>query len=454
MLPPLIALITLAGLSIGPFWRKHRDHLPLFLWAVYCGLGPVEVLGVQPLRYRWVMAFVIGAFGCWWFSRSRPRTLDSMTVTPLLFIAWAFTSVIYSDIPKYSFARAGALVPMYAAVFLGVRALLKRPQGIERVARCLLTMMGVSLALSIAYWISNEDIVGTTAQQMASKSYRFQGHLKATGIAHAIAAATPFLVLLLTKTRGWRSGALLAATALSLYLLLLTRSRGGLISCAAVIPICYFAIFRELRTARTVVYTLIVAILGTIAWQAFGTEDTAAFLRLGDAASMLRTRVEGRWDIIWDGAMQNPLIGNGYGAVRFVSQTGATSWDLGSTRENQIMTHNEYLSLFYDLGVVPTLAFLGFMATIAARGLRSLRWPPSPLRSLLIATFMSWFVDALDTISHDGLMTIGNPVATWFWIKSLMIYYGYDRLRGADIIDDRAANQGRPDRGNRPSTAT
>ena len=51
-------------------------------------------------------------------------------------------------------------------------------------------------------------------------------------------------------------------------------------------------------------------------------------------------------------------------------------------------------------------------------------------------------------------MTIGNPVATWFWIKSLMIYYGFDRLSGAGIIDHRGANQGLPDRDNRPSTAT
>ena len=432
MLSILLALIVAATLASGPFWRRDKEHLPLHFWAIYCGFGPATAFGVEPLAYRWVMGLAIGGVGVWWYVRRHPWTIDTMMAMPLLMIAWALSSSIYSDLPEYSIARAVALLPMYATAFLGVRTLLRQDRGVENVANSLLTLVWMSLAVSIAYWITGIDNVGTSQEYRASDDYRFHGHWKATGMAHLLASALPFLCLPLTRSAGWRRYALLAFSAFIIYLLLITRSRAGLLGAVAVLPIGYFAILRGMQIVRITVSTLTAALAAIILWQAFATEKAYRFLRIEDATSMLSSRVDGRWDIIWRGALESPWVGHGYGTVRYVNQSGAKSWHLSASTADHVHTHNEYLSLFYDLGVVPALAFAAFMAVIAVRGVKLLRYPASRIRNLLVATFLSWFITAVDTVTHDGLMTIGNPGSTWFWIKSLMIYYGYEQLRAAE----------------------
>ncbi|MGC6486531.1 MAG: O-antigen ligase family protein [Planctomycetota bacterium] len=409
-----VVLVILAALAACPYWRRHRPFLPLHLWAIYCGLGSASVLGVSPLRFRWVAGCAFGALGLWWLWRARRRTVDSMVALPLLLIAWALASTVYSELPDYSLLRAIALVPMYVGVFLGVRSLLWEPDGVARVTRCLLVMIGVQVALAIGAYAL---IPGSTF------GGRFQGVHRATGTAHQLAYAVPFTLLLASRACGWRRAAWMTLTAGALYLLVLTRSRTGLLGGVLVTPVAYLVFLRGLRGARLAGALALCAVLAAGVWAALANDATLEFFRISSAEELLRTRT-GRWERILTELWDSPWIGHGYGTVRYFAVGGAMTWTLEAGRSAQVHTHNEFLSLLYDLGVVPTLMLASFLAVVGWRGAALLSGPTRANQPLLIACFLSWIVDALDTITHDGLLTIGNPAATWFWIKSLLLFYG------------------------------
>jgi len=411
------ALVVVVALALCPFWRRERHFAPLYLWAVYCGLGPAQVFGVSPLRFRWGLGCAFGAMGLLWLWRARRRTVDSMVVLPGLLIAWALASAVYSELPDYSLLRAIALVPMYFGAFLGVRCLLQEQGGVERVVGCLIVMIGVQVALAAGAYLFAPG---------ASFGGRFQGVHRATGTAHQVAYALPFTLLFASLSGRWQRAAWLLLTLGLLYLLVITRSRTGLIGGALVTPIAYLAFFRRARGVHLVRAVLGVIALAAALWAMFASENTMEYLRISSAEELVRTRA-GRWELILQELWDSPWIGHGYGTVRYFAVGGAMTRTLEAGSAAQVNTHNEYLSLLYDLGVVPCLMLAAFVLAIGARGAGRLARPAAPAGTLdaaLIACFLSWFVDALDTITHDGLLTIGNPAATWFWIKSLALYYG------------------------------
>jgi O-antigen ligase len=337
-----------------------------------------------------------------------------MVALPALLIAWALASGVYSELPNYSLLRAVALIPMYLGVFLGVRSLLHEDGGIERVARCLIAMIGVQVALAIgAYLFSAGSTFGG----------RFQGIHRATGTAHQLAYALPFVLLMVSRSFGWRRAAGMGVTALMVYLLLITRSRAGILGGVLITPLAYFVYCKRLKGARLCWAMAGTTLLGAILWTLLATDQTLEFLRITSGEEMVQTRV-GRWDLILNELWDSPWIGHGYGTVRYFAVGGAMTWTLEAGKAAQVNTHNEYLSLWYDLGLVPMATLALFVATIGWRGATTLRAPNSPWNALLVACTLSWLVDALDMITHDGLLTIGNPASTWFWIKSLLIYYG------------------------------
>lgn len=406
-------LVIAAALWLCPFWRRERHYLPLYLWAVYCGLGPATVLGVNPLRFRWALGCAFGAMGLWWLWRSPKRTVDSMVALPAMLIAWAFASVVYSELPDYSLLRAVALIPMYLGVFLGVRCLLHEEGGLERVARCLIVMIGVQVALAAGAYLLDE---GSTF------GGRFQGVYRATGTAHQLAYALPFVLLLAGRSLGWMRATAIAMAIGIVYLLLLTRSRLGILGGVIVTPIAYLVFLKRIYGIRLLWALARVLILGTALWVGLAGQGTIEFLRITSTEQALDTRV-GRWADILGALWDSPWIGHGYGTVRYFAENSAMTWTLQAGQEGQVNTHNEFLSLYYDLGIVPTVMLASFLATIATRGYAHLCALAPHRGALLLACLLSWLVDALDTITHDGLFTIGNPYATWFWIKSLLIYY-------------------------------
>ena len=225
-----------------------------------------------------------------------------------------------------------------------------------------------------------------------------------------------------------------------LYVLLATRSRLPIVAALLTTPAAIAAMFRHGRHRTIPVAVAVgVAVVCAIA-MVKPNPEARELLRIEDTDEVLRTRMEGRWDIMWDQAWEHPFMGWGYGMVRYAAEGTPDEWSLDMGREGQIMTHNEHLALFYDLGVGSVLLFWLYLGAVVWRGLRRLHSASNPLRDLLVAIWLSFCVDALNTVSHDGLMTIGNPGSTLFWIKGLLVYYGVSMLRvGRAARPDAAA---------------
>ena len=233
---------------------------------------------------------------------------------------------------------------------------------------------------------------------------------------------------------------LLALSLFLLYALVATRSRLGIIAFVVTAPLCIFALYFRQRLAGTLVSAAVVWTLGAGIWSILPTDNFRELLRMGEADEMLKTRVEGRWDVIWERACERPLMGWGYGTVRYGHIAGKIDWKFEDGRMDQIVTHNEHLGLFHDLGAGAVLLFWIYLGSVLAGGIRLLALPSGPLRDLLLALWLSWLVDGLNTMSHDGLLTVGNPGAPLFWIKGVlvcdggrMVEAGLRHLRGRAI---------------------
>jgi O-antigen ligase len=424
----LATALTLVALC-GNWFRGMRPPFRLlYVWSLYCALAYVRPFGFSLLAYRWPMAVAFALVGLYWFARSRRPVLDRQAVFALLLIGQALLSSIYSRVPDYSLYRATALLLIFAFAFLGVRNLIGNEADLLAIFRCITVGSGMTMILLVA-----SALIGGI--HLSTDAYRFGGYLKATGVAQAICAGFPLLIWLaqypLTRYR-WL---MLLGSLFLVYMLLAARSRFGFVAFIATAPLALLAIRFRLRLPQVAAAAVALWIVGGVLWNVLPTESLRTLMRLGETEEMFKTRVEGRWDVIWERAWERPLSGWGYGTVRFAHLTGEIDWKLEDGRMDQIMAHNEHLGLFHDLGLFPLLLFWIYLAAVCVQAVRLLNLRACLVRDLLVALWISWLVDALNTMSHDGLFTIGNLSATLFWIKGVAVTVGAVIVLGRREVD-------------------
>ncbi len=418
----VLILIIVIFISWCPFLHKNRYLLPLYFWGVYCVVAQMSIFGFRPISLRWGMFALLALLGLHWYSIRNRYHADLMLVLPVVFIVLTFLSAMYSQVPTYTMFRSGALLMIFAFIFLGVRSLIDSPESIYNVGVCILATMIFSCIIIAVVGLQQNVHLSTGA-------YRFQGHAKATGVSHAIAASVPLLFYLRKYPGKFPRWVLLGFTLFLFYILLATRSRFGIGAAILILPASYSALFHRARLRGIITGSLVGFVLMTIVWQYLPQEEARDLLRLQSVEKVLQTRVEDRWDIMWKRALERPFFGWGYGSVRYYYTTDEVNWVFGGGRQEQIMAHNQHLALFYDLGIFGVSMFWLFLIAVFRQGVRVIQLPSGPLRDLLVCVFFSCGVNAMNTMSHDGLLTIGNVSASWFWIKGLLVYYGYPILR-------------------------
>ena len=394
--------------------------LPLLLFSIWTSLAVVPIGRIQFIAYRWPISVLMGIWGLWLFSRQPLIKNMLWTMGGLLFIFYAFLSSTYSFIPLYTFLRATALGLLFLATVIAFQAIIKKPNDIYNVYLCML--VGALLTSILIY------ITGGMPEDIVAQGTRYRGveSLKATGVAQFAVGVIPLFYYGVHRYRGSIRLVLIAMSLFSFIILIASKGRAGIMTAALVFPLVWAGVNGRRLGGSFLLIAFSLAIFGYIA---IYTNTGQVILRL-DSKDLTTNRIE-RWEYILPKVLEKPLFGHGFGTNRYhpYEQSGI-EWSLAlNTRATQIVNHNEYISIFYDLGITGFAILWGALISVGVCGYRLFKMPHSDFRALLITIFATWLVQAMDTLSHDPLLTIGNPWTYWFWIKSIVIWQGWRMLK-------------------------
>ena len=166
------------------------------------------------------------------------------------------------------------------------------------------------------------------------------------------------------------------AVVLTLFALLLSGSRTGLLATLAALPISLVMLHRRVRIAAFAGIALAVPI-GL--WQHDILEDrwSDAWQELGQWRSRRKAVWVGGWrhsNAAWEVGIQRPWTGQGYGGVRSAVPVDhpvrAQSERFSSDREGPLNLHNSWANAFARTGVVGVLLLMGFCGGAASVILR------------------------------------------------------------------------------------
>ncbi|MBB6635128.1 O-antigen ligase family protein [Cohnella thailandensis] len=154
-------------------------------------------------------------------------------------------------------------------------------------------------------------------------------------------------------------------------ILLLTGTRGALISCLLMVFLFLYDLVKQYlkgKTALLIPLIGFVAVLGTSVWLQLDNLKKRSFERTTGAGIDLSGRLEA-WTYFLKGAEGSPWFGKGLGAVLVAND--------GSIFEGFTVPHNEYIRFYYDgglIGAIILFAALFFLFSVViretAKGLR------------------------------------------------------------------------------------
>ncbi len=265
-------------------------------------------------------------------------------------------------------------------------------------------------------WLRSEDYRGRASGFFICPNH-LAGFLNVTGL-FALAAAT------WARVPAWTRLLLSFGALVCLAGLILTGSRGGLLSLAAGLAVTIWLTFRRLRLAR-----------GTSPWRpalliaSLLAVAVAAILVIGAQSESLRRRatllLESRQDIrlsLWPAALEQakvaPVFGTGAGTYLYY---GREFRQPGMERD-PVHVHNDYLHLVAEyggVGLLGGLLFLGLHLRAGGRGFARLnlrrlgggaRWPASTALAINMGAIASAVALAVHSVLDFNLHLPANAV--------------------------------------------
>lgn len=302
-----------------------------------------------------------------------------------------------------------------------------------RQIRILVGLMCVSvLMLDKSFWntVSGHDF------SVYSEDLReggTMGYAGSNGLA-AFEAQFATLLLALSATCGnWRGRlGYLALAGFSAICLMYSLSRGGYLAFAA-----GWLFVGLLKDRKLLLILAVFALTWTaVVPNAVQTRVTMTYDENGDLDHSSQNRVR-----LWDDALlliqANPIIGTGYDTYRYMGRVG-----------NYEDTHNIYLKILVETGVIGLLLFLGVMAISFCQGLRLFLKAVAPLDAGLGLGLAGWVVCAAVANAFGDRWTY-LQIEGLFWVlaalvaRSQQLQSAADQLQPAqgDVPEETAATR-------------
>ena len=188
---------------------------------------------------------------------------------------------------------------------------------------------------------------------------------------------------------------------------------------------------------RTFRYTLIAAAIGVpLLLLAGGHYVTALMDRFARPSMASASDISSGRTIVWSNAFDvlasNPLY--------FFSGVGWNTWSFSGLR---VAPHNQYLSMYFELGLVGLVAFLLLLTYVARVPLRTLKKAPVRYRAMLVSLVFSVLILLVGML----FATLGFPwvfLWTFFALSLRIILEGPGKQEAGQASGSQAAVQRAP----------
>lgn len=409
------------------FWRKYRRSFSrpvdvlLFCWAGLAMFIYLDLWGL--LTLRWPLGVAMGVVGWWIAGRYGRWRLDASVFWWLSLLGLMVLSSSWSLLPMYTLMRAGAMGLVISFAVIGVSMLCMQPKGLKVIFLC---TMASALVLG--------PLIFGGMEMTGSSEGRYSGtqQLKSTGT--ATVALNFAIVMVFFACAGARQYRLMAWAGLLLALVVIAFSgtRGTMLIGLLILPAFWASVAMGRNGAAVIGSYLVVGVVGVMTWSMLPEEKAdsiLSFLRLDSVERATSTRIEGRWDVSLPKAFERPILGRGFGTSRYYLEDDVVVSSYPERRDQfeWAYTHNQYLSVFYEMGAVGLALFLVPIALIGMRVVEVFQAPGIRATNRLMFMAMSamWLHQVLGMLFHDGRQTIGSASSYWFLIHSVWIWQAH-----------------------------
>ncbi len=335
----LNALLTTFDSSVGGANSSGNLKIQMFSMMIY---GPTAFLIV----YR------LGRF----------LHLFSQNIIIFLFLGLPIFSVFWSIAPDVSIRRIIALTG--TMLFIAYISISLTP---ERALRVLATTFGIVALVSFAFAVALPGIGTHESGPYAGVWRGMFAHKNKLGGMMALGAAT-IMVCPKYNQKEVILGFLCALIAV--LLVVMSQSKTALVilcTLAVLIPLIHWVSGRGLRTLERIVLVSTILIVGITAAVQHRDE---IFSSLGKDATL--TGRTDTWSLAWENFLDRPVFGHGY-RVFWSDKSPARLSATESWRDKISHSHNTYLDLALDLGLLGVIGFLAVLMLFMKRLSRRIR---------------------------------------------------------------------------------
>jgi O-antigen ligase len=369
-LDPILALGLIVGLGVLALLLTNLTA-GLMVFTVVAFLESLPSVSGAPSIAKIVGLFlVLGWAGAVGFSRSDGSSLDFAARFPALvwvlalFLTWVLVSLLWAEdvgVARQTFFRYALNLVLFPIVFAAIRE--------PRHVSWLYTVF-------IAGGLLGGFVGLQTVQSSDIPDERLSGAGLNPNELGALLAVAAVLATCLAVSRSSSAGArliALAAALLSTLLVIMTESRGAMLGLTAAVLVTPFAAGRGRRAAALAV--ALAAALSVAVWV-----TTAAPAQTRERLTQPTSSGSGRVDL-WTVGLRmvkdEPITGVGAGnfpvsSVHYLLQPGAIARDEFIVDHPKV-THNIYLQVLAELGVIGLALFLALIGTCLACVLRAAR---------------------------------------------------------------------------------
>ena len=365
-----------------------------------------------------------------------------MTNFILVFLAWCFLTALWSEIPRLTFYKALAASSVMLPLFLGGVLWASYQQNLDDIWRFFRWLIPAALLVALS---------GRAGQGLLEQGQNYYSGLAGNSNFLGWMMSVIFVPLFWSfmhrrgKSTSLKGIMYTAALLLSLYYLLITQSRGAMLT-TAFTAACYFFSTSSGRRSKILATLSLVLMVCFLTIPNFGEFVYQKFIIKGSG-----TDISGSWELsrasifeaTWAGAEGGGFFGGGYGISIGSDPSeysgGFTSVGYGREKGNAI------LAVIEETGLIGLLILLSMFIHFFTKAHSAYKKSLEKSHKIQLGLLVGYAAGMLIMSNFEAwLVSPGSPESLFFWVY-LGVIYGfclriirdYDYSVGVDVINGR-----------------